>query len=146
MCFLILCMNEAHARLGRLSKVVYATLEQLIWPCLPVIWVLSFFNNQNTQAGAPPGGTLPTTEPSCNSPSVASVASLREHWQLLPKLLVASRHLRRCGALTQRPLFLYRVRLSTVRVLFYVGFFMDYINVGVLALYLVGKKPLYSGL
>ena len=38
----------------------------------------------------------------CNSPSVVSVVSLREHWQLLPKLLVASIHLSRRGALTQR--------------------------------------------
>ena len=52
---------------------------------------------------APSGGTWPTTEPSLYSPSVVSVVSLREHWQLLPKfILVASIHLSRRGALTQR--------------------------------------------
>ena len=40
-----------HAGLGRLRKVVYITLEQLPGPCLPVIWVLSCFNNQNPPAG-----------------------------------------------------------------------------------------------
>ena len=50
-------LSTVHAGLGlgRLRKVVRVTLEQLIWSCLPVIWVLSCFNNQDTQAGAPSG-------------------------------------------------------------------------------------------
>ena len=52
-----------------------------------------------TQAGAPSGGTWLTIELAvlvhCNNPSVVSVVSLREHWQLLFKSRVASRHLRK---------------------------------------------------
>ena len=57
MCISMSSVHAAQGRPGRLRKVVYITPEQLIWPCLPI-------QKLNTQAGAPSGGTWPTTKPS----------------------------------------------------------------------------------